>query len=81
MHNIPKVNELEEKAGYHIMRHDRMPSWSVSLSKCCFEFLLCREAHDNMNGGHWSMTCAKTNTVSRYPSVAVTVNAGLCYTG
>lgn len=47
MHNIPKVYELEERAGYHIMRHERMPSW---------------EAHDNMNGGHWSMTCSKEKT-------------------
>ena len=31
MHNIPKVTELEERAGYHIMRHERMPSWLVSL--------------------------------------------------
>jgi len=29
MHHIPKVTELEERAGYHIMRHERMPSWLV----------------------------------------------------
>ena len=65
MHNIPKVTELEERAGYHIMRHDRMPSWLVVPFKDCIDAPTCREAHDNMNGGHWSMTCAKTNTVSR----------------
>ena len=68
MHHIPKVNELEERAGYHIMRHERMPSWLVVTRKGSIKttLLVClvREAHDNMNGGHWSMTCSKDKTVS-----------------
>lgn len=66
MHNIPKVYELEERAGYHIMRHERMPSWLVVTSKGSINYSsACREAHDNMNGGHWSMTCSKEKTVSK----------------
>lgn len=67
MHHIPKVNELEERAGYHIMRDERMPSWLVVTRKGsinCTACMCCREAHDNMNGGHWSMTCSKDKTVS-----------------
>ena len=45
MHNIPKVNELEERAGYHIMRHDRMPSWLVALFKGCIDSPTCVGKH------------------------------------
>lgn len=67
MYHIPNVTELEEKAGYHIMRYERMPSWLVvppPEEVILTALHVYREAHDNMNGGHWSMTCSKVNTVS-----------------